>query len=59
MKLLAHICCIAEFILLGPALRLRESEIAVIDTWIDEDQWLDGFPHEPSESVGWRWWQGQ
>lgn len=59
MKLLAQIGRIAGLILLGPAAQGRDSDLAVIDSWINEDEWLASFPHDSSEPVGWRWWRGQ
>jgi hypothetical protein len=59
MKLLAQIGRIAGLILLGPAMSGRISELAAIDTWIDDDQWLAGLPHDSSVPVGWCWWRGQ
>jgi hypothetical protein len=59
MKLLAQIGRIAVVVLLGPAHSVRSSELAGIDTWVDEDEWLAGLPDDASEPVGWRWWRGQ
>jgi hypothetical protein len=59
MNLLAHIGRVASLILLGPAARGLTGELAVIDTWIDDDEWLAGLPPDSSEPVGWRWWRGQ
>lgn len=59
MKILAQIGRIAGLILLGPAVRGPGSELAVIDTWIDDDEWLAGLPHDTSEPVVWCWWRDQ
>jgi hypothetical protein len=59
MKLLAHIGRIIGLALLGPVRRVPDGEVAVIDPWIDDNQWLAGLPHECREPVGWRWWRSQ
>ena len=46
-------------IMTGRIPRIRNAELAIIDTWLDEDEYLAGFPSEWSEAAGWRWWRPQ
>jgi hypothetical protein len=39
--------------------RAAEAECALVDRWLDEQQWLAGFPAGATETVIWGWWHSQ
>ncbi|HLY87998.1 MAG TPA: hypothetical protein VKQ27_03355 [Acetobacteraceae bacterium] len=46
-------------IMTGRIPRIPNAEFAVIDTWMEEDEYQAGFPNQWNEAAGWRWWRPQ
>jgi hypothetical protein len=46
-------------IMTGRIPRIPNAEFAVIDTWMEEDEYRAGFPNQWNEAAGWRWWRPQ
>lgn len=59
MTVVAQIGRAIVAIMTGRMPRVPNTEFAVIDTWLEEDEYLAGFPSQWNESTGWRWWRAQ
>ena len=59
MNLLSRIARIVGRVFVGPAPRRADGDVATIDSWLAEDQFLAGLPAQWNEFGGWRWWHGQ